>query len=347
MKIIPKRYSLTFSCVTLALFSIAIGNNCFGQRPRASVETLGVDEVKLESNQRMYGIVLNRTRKSGGGVTLMVERDWFKETYPAKYAEHLKAEAVETKAAGEMLIKRLMAWKDARIGDERVAEFVDAELDYFAEQEEKKSQAKVKAAEEAGDANVGDGAEGEKAEAGNADQAKKIKDQDADLGKAKGKEGPTFFAIVRYKSKEIRGVFLQPDNHRMLAGIAWKHDVPRVTVRNVKALRRELEKRKVDIDKETFDFTEEVPALVTQTDEEWAGRIAVLEYGLREPVNFQGMGSMLMRIDPKQTAQNRRRDENVRRRNRRWNGRRTWWTGGSTWRRARRIGWTWWWTWVG
>ena len=296
---------LAVFCLTFLIFASSFCEIGFAQRPTASVNTLGVDEVRLHGAKRMYGINLNRTRNEGDGVSLMVERAWFKKTYPDLYAEHLKVQAAEAEASSELLIKRLKAWKKERAEEERVIEFVDAELDFFADIQEKKRKAKKANEENVSGAKADQASDGKAKldqanESGNADEAKKANEKPADGGEPANKnDEETFFTIVKYKPGEIKSIFQQPPNHIHIAGVAWKHEVPRVTVRNVKTLLRELEKKKIEVGKETFDFSEDIPAFVTQTEEEWAARVAILEYGLRdEPYNFQGMGSNLIRIDP-------------------------------------------------
>ncbi|MFK7769760.1 MAG: hypothetical protein AB8B55_21310 [Mariniblastus sp.] len=298
------RFLTNFGCIAVLVSSVLLLNSKLGfaQRPSSSVEKLGVDEVQLQTNKRMYGIVLNRKRFADDGLTLLVERAWFERTYPAKYAKHLKSESDDAKNAAETLNKRLRAWKKERADNERVAEFVDAELEYFAEVEAERKKAAKEIAEiqAAKEKNRKAGP----ADQANKDEANKVKanpnlvadDNPEEIPVAKK---PTKFAIVKYTAQQVKNVYLQPAQNRNLAGLAWKHDVPRVTIRNIKALRRELLKKKVDISNESFDFTKDVPTMATQSKQEWAARVAILEYGLLDkPMKFQGTGSMLIRIDP-------------------------------------------------
>lgn len=106
------------------------------------------------------------------------------------------------------------------------------------------------------------------------------------------------FTLISYPPNEIKEVYIQPALQHHIAGCAWKHDLKRVTTRTFAALKRELEKEQVNIENETIDLSSQLPSQQVQSDEEWNARVALFEFVLRKPLEFQGIGNTLFRIDP-------------------------------------------------
>jgi hypothetical protein len=108
------------------------------------------------------------------------------------------------------------------------------------------------------------------------------------------------FTLINFPVAELRKFYQQPQERHQIAGIAWKHNIDRVTTRSIKSIQRELESKKIDWRKESFDLSDKLPSSQGQSDEQWRARVALIEYQLCQPLDFQGTGSMLLRIEPDQ-----------------------------------------------
>ena len=106
------------------------------------------------------------------------------------------------------------------------------------------------------------------------------------------------FTMVFFPADEIRDVFVQPPERRQVAGVAWKYQLERVTVRTVASLQRELYEQKLDVKNEPVNLSEQFTVAKLQTEREWNARKALFEYVLREPLDYQGSGTSLFKIDP-------------------------------------------------
>ncbi|MGB2499078.1 MAG: hypothetical protein ACPIA2_05250 [Mariniblastus sp.] len=108
------------------------------------------------------------------------------------------------------------------------------------------------------------------------------------------------FTLLNFPTTQLRKIYQQtPDRHHM-AGIAWKHDIDRVTSRSIKAIQRDLESKNIDWKQESFDLSDKLTISQEQSEEQWRARIALIEYQLCQPLDFQGTGSLLVRIEPNQ-----------------------------------------------
>jgi hypothetical protein len=108
------------------------------------------------------------------------------------------------------------------------------------------------------------------------------------------------FTLLNFPATELRKVYQQTRDRHQLAGVAWKHNIDRVTTRSIKAIQRDLESKKVDWKKETFDLSDKLTISQEQSETQWRTRVALIEYQLCQPLDFQGTGSMLVRIEPNQ-----------------------------------------------
>lgn len=108
------------------------------------------------------------------------------------------------------------------------------------------------------------------------------------------------FTLINFPVAELQKVYQQSQERHQIAGIAWKHNIDRVTTRSVKAIQRELESKNIDWRKESFDLSDKLPSSQEQSEEQWSARVALIEYQLCQPLDFQGTGSMLLRIEPGQ-----------------------------------------------
>lgn len=108
------------------------------------------------------------------------------------------------------------------------------------------------------------------------------------------------FTLINFPVAELRKVYQQSHERHQIAGIAWKHNIDRVTTRSIKSIQRELESKNIDWRKESFDLSDKLPISQEQSEEQWSARVALIEYQLCQPLDFQGTGSMLLRIEPDQ-----------------------------------------------
>ena len=84
-----------------------------------------------------------------------------------------------------------------------------------------------------------------------------------------------------------------PDRQK-IALSAWNEHLPHVETRDASALEKELTKQGVKLVVANVDLSDRVPPR-SQSDDEWAARMAIVEYALAEPLDFQGMGDVLAR----------------------------------------------------
>jgi hypothetical protein len=91
-----------------------------------------------------------------------------------------------------------------------------------------------------------------------------------------------------------REIYNQPADRRKIAGLAFQNDLEAVTTTPVSQLRKQLVEMGVDVETETVNLSKEVES-TAETDRQWAARKAVVEQALRDRIEFQGTGSMLIR----------------------------------------------------
>jgi hypothetical protein len=77
---------------------------------------------------------------------------------------------------------------------------------------------------------------------------------------------------------------------------AWSESFPNVESRDAADLERDLRHRKIDPTITPPDISNQLPARL-QDDREWAARMAIVEYALGKPLDFQGTGNVLVRTD--------------------------------------------------
>ncbi len=102
--------------------------------------------------------------------------------------------------------------------------------------------------------------------------------------------------VLELDAQSIRNVFRQPAERRRILLLAWRHEVRDASTRTSTALRRELVEGENALDTEVVDLR----GLVTppaDDERQWAARQALVEYGLRKPLDFQGMGQLLIATD--------------------------------------------------
>ncbi len=86
-----------------------------------------------------------------------------------------------------------------------------------------------------------------------------------------------------------------PDQQR-IALFAWEERLAHVETRDAASLKTELINKGIKIQGPLPDLSVRLPAR-PQEDREWEARMAVVEYALSKPLDFQGMGQTLARIE--------------------------------------------------
>ena len=79
-----------------------------------------------------------------------------------------------------------------------------------------------------------------------------------------------------------------------IALLGWNERLPHVETRDANSLEKELANRGVKLEFAPVDLSDRIPPR-PQSDDEWAARMALVEYSLAEPLDFQGMGDVLAR----------------------------------------------------
>lgn len=83
---------------------------------------------------------------------------------------------------------------------------------------------------------------------------------------------------------------------RAIALFAWDARLEKVETRSAKSLETELSEKGMKFDRPSPDLSPRWPAR-PQTDQEWAARLALVKYSLAKPLDFQGIGATLVRIE--------------------------------------------------
>ncbi|MDX1967026.1 MAG: hypothetical protein SFV23_07645 [Planctomycetaceae bacterium] len=91
---------------------------------------------------------------------------------------------------------------------------------------------------------------------------------------------------------------VQPTSDRQRLGIiAWYADLADVEIRSAAGIRKELLGLDFALDGPLPDLGARLPPR-EQNDVEWNARLAIVEYGLTDPMDFQGTGETLIRTAP-------------------------------------------------
>ena len=108
-------------------------------------------------------------------------------------------------------------------------------------------------------------------------------------------ELPTFFSVT-IAAKDIRKVLIQEARRRHIAGLAYQHYIANVVQTPAGFLRRRLEEADVDVTKEQVNLLDRMPKFQHESSRQWAARQALVEYELREPLEYQGTGTLFTRV---------------------------------------------------
>ncbi|HLQ45669.1 MAG TPA: hypothetical protein VK137_13115, partial [Planctomycetaceae bacterium] len=102
------------------------------------------------------------------------------------------------------------------------------------------------------------------------------------------------FLWLTFIAKELDHIEPTTPERRQLLAWAWNEELDRPETRDADDLQRELKARAVAPVSWPLSLIERLPAR-EQTDEEWAARLAIVEYAVDKPLDFQGTGDLLVR----------------------------------------------------
>ncbi len=112
---------------------------------------------------------------------------------------------------------------------------------------------------------------------------------------------PPQFVWLELERETIHRFTPAAADRKRVAMWAWSEFLPNVESRDLHDLQRELTQRKVDFTANPPDLSDRVgPRL--QDDREWAARMALVEYTVGKPLDFQGTGDLLIRTDGNQKS---------------------------------------------
>ena len=110
------------------------------------------------------------------------------------------------------------------------------------------------------------------------------------------------FVIVDLTAKQVERWQQQSAEKRQIALVAWQEQLTDVSLRSASSLKKELEGRGIAVEAERVNLTDRLP-IRRESEQEWLAP-AILEYAERLPVDFQGMGDLLVRTGDSQPQAN-------------------------------------------
>jgi hypothetical protein len=110
------------------------------------------------------------------------------------------------------------------------------------------------------------------------------------------------FCLVTLTKAETRKVAIQAPERRHVAGIAYQHRLKDIVITPASALSKRLIDIDVKAEAEQVDLTNELPSVVRQSERQWAARRALVEFNMREPLEYQGTGTTLIRTGEEANA---------------------------------------------
>ena len=106
---------------------------------------------------------------------------------------------------------------------------------------------------------------------------------------------PQFVWIDLTKHEIARATPASAANRR-IAGWSWYERLANVETRDAAELEHQLRQRGIDPAQPLPDLADRFP-IRRQDEQEWAARLALVEYALDKPLDFQGTGDRLVRVD--------------------------------------------------
>lgn len=104
------------------------------------------------------------------------------------------------------------------------------------------------------------------------------------------------FLWVDVAHPTIAKLHLAKPDQRQLALFAWDARLSDVETRDGMSLKKEMNGKGIKIDVSAPDLSDRLPAR-SQDEKEWAVRMALVEYAISKPFDFQGIGDALLRTE--------------------------------------------------
>jgi hypothetical protein len=104
------------------------------------------------------------------------------------------------------------------------------------------------------------------------------------------------FVWIELTQKKIAKVIAASDERKRIVGWSWYERLPNVETRDADDLARELKHKRIDARQPVPDLSEHFP-LRLQDEREWSARMAIIDHALGKPLDFQGIGDLLVRVD--------------------------------------------------
>ena len=102
------------------------------------------------------------------------------------------------------------------------------------------------------------------------------------------------FVWIALTAREVERVEATTAERRQLLAWAWNESLDRSETRDVDDLQKELKARAVNPVSWPLAFVERLPAR-EQTDDDWSARMAIADYAMSTPLDFQGTSDVLVR----------------------------------------------------
>lgn len=104
------------------------------------------------------------------------------------------------------------------------------------------------------------------------------------------------FVFVGVRPQTISKVQPAASDRQRIAMFAWSNQLKNVESQDVALLRKQLKELSVDLDGPVPELADRIAAR-SQDEAEWSARVALIEYTLSKPLDFQGMGDTIVRTE--------------------------------------------------
>jgi hypothetical protein len=109
------------------------------------------------------------------------------------------------------------------------------------------------------------------------------------------------FVWLDLTAKKVAKITSPSVDRKRVAGWSWYERLANVEARDAEDLARELSRKRIDPTQPVPDLSERLP-LRLQDEREWSARMALIDYSLGKPLDFQGTGDLLVRADHAKNA---------------------------------------------
>lgn len=103
------------------------------------------------------------------------------------------------------------------------------------------------------------------------------------------------FMVLTVAASSVREVTIQNAEPRKIAGLAYQHGIDKVVTTPASLLKKRLTAIDVNPVEEQVDLSSQVPQVQSQSTRQWAARKALVEFQMREKLEYQGTGTTMIR----------------------------------------------------